>query len=784
MPICGIATSTNGIRDISVGQSGYAFDARPGANPDLWLFTNTYAWPKAKKFYGTSSLINDFLPSPITLLPATLDPAWEISTDTKGPYARNSLVDYSIVQGTWEEYPRLTTKDWVIVNKSGTGTLRSKKPLPANGGLTVFFRAFGPALNQKTILSIRFGDNNPTGSRVFTLNIDADGKGYLSKGTGPSLQKLAEGDLVPNRWTSMQADWHRVYILPHGKNRILITSSSGGSFMWQDSSIPRSTSNDEVPPLVPTAFFHVVANQKIAHQVRPIAYKGTPTGSGKTRKHFGTVQPIDPTMFSTERTPNLAELIKGKEYDIFQKGITPADVTVTYNTNALTTMKRKSIRPTIRLSRPDISEEGIFGTPFFYRAEFREEPIRQATIDQQIDFMLDLSKFSHNQDERLMTGSIEIKNAHNHGALKNVFNIPFEWQESGHVYLRGILTKPTHTVKGNQQKIAFDLQDQMRWADNTFVADLNRLDGMAIDDAVKALLISTGFPKDGSRWDIDESPSFVDRKTGVKKKTIKLSKGHADDEPTNLTDVVRTVSDWMEYIVNTYTSAPVYPFRWVYGFRPYFNSITGLYEYRFYFKDPARFSNTPIKVFWPTTTLAATPTPDGGGATLETAFRSVHRDLTAYLVEPEFNALQVVGMDEQQKPIIQQFKDDKSIDATLAYGAQPANWLGEKRYVAYLDSALNTKELVTTVGAKLFKRGKVARQRIEFSAMWEPTVRIWDLIRIHSYLANGTTLTTHDYRITGFSVDHTNDCNETFPGQYIVRPARYTAERVYSTRES
>lgn len=789
MAICGKSTSLYGPRTISTKESGYGFDMRPGASVDDWLFTNAYAWPKAQKFYGTSSLINDFLPSPITLLPAVLSPLWETEISDSGPYARSPLAEYSIVEGTWEEYPRLHAKDWVIVNKSATGVLKSKKPLPANRGLTVFFRAFGPALNQKTVLSIKFGYNDD--SRVFNLNIDADGKGYLSKGSDSfgTLKRLAEGYLVPNRWTSMTADWHKVFILPHGRNRILITSSSGGSFMWQDPSIKREGTGEEIPPLVPTAFFHVTAHQKVAHQVRPIAYVGTPSGADERRVVYGTVAPYDPALYSTARTPNAANQVKNLEWDRFSKVILPEHATVTFTTNALTTMARHSVKPTFRLARPDLAEEHIYHTPFVYRGEVSEGPVRQEAPDQSLDPMIDLIEFNHNQDEKVMTGSVKFKNAHNHGQFKNVFNIPFEWREGANTWIEGVLTKPTHSVKGNQQFVEFDLQDKMRWLENTFVADLNRLDGMAIDDAVKALCKAIGMNPDGSEWDIDEVPSFIDRKTGIKKKTIKLSKGHADDEPTNLTDVVKTVADWLEYIVTTYTSAAVHPFRWVYGFRPYptENPITHTitWDYKFFFKDPGRFSTTPVKVFWPTTALAILPVlQGGGGATLESAYRSVHQNLQSYLIEPEMNALQVVGMDEMQKPIIVPVQDKRSIDATLAYDDQPANWLGEKRYVAYLDSSLNTKELCTQVAGKLFQRGKKTRQRITFNAQWEPTVRIWDLITVKSYRANGTSLTTHDYRITGFSVDHRADCDEPVPGQYINRPAQYTAEREYDERET
>jgi hypothetical protein len=791
MPICDKFTESAGIRYISVKESGFAFDVRPGASVDKWKFTNTYAWPPPQKFYGagpvkviTSAEIN----SPITLMPAYLDPSWETNTSTKKEFAREKLDYYSIVAGQWTEYPRLHEKDWVHINKSDTGTLRSKKPLPANRGLAIHFRAYGPTLGQRTILSIQFGSNDV--NKMFTLNINADGKGYLSKGVGSSLQKLAEGDLVPNRWGSLTEQWHKVFILPHGRNRILITSSSGGSFMWQDENIPRSEGGDLISKLTELAYYTIVANQKVAHQIRPIAFTGASEGSEAAKKSTGTIEPIDPDLFSTEREPVLAETIQSIEYDRMNRIILPSHVTVTYHKNPLTSMKRYSVKPVVKLARPNVKEEDIYHSPFFYRGEIRQEALRQQTQDESLDFLTDVIEFNHNQDEKLMTGSIKLKNGHNHGQLKNLFNIPFEWNEDGNVWIKGILTKPTHSVKGNQQFLEMDLQDMQRWLNNTFVADMNRLDGMGIDDAVKALLVAVGFPKDGSWWDIDETPSFVDRKTGETKKSTKLSKGEADDDPTNLTDVVRSVTDWLDYIVDTYTSSSEYPFRWVYGYRPYLNILTGFYEYRFFFKNPSNFSTTPVKVFWPTHDLAILPEDvGGGGATVETAYRSVHRNLRSYLIEPQFNALHCIGMDETQTPIIKYKEDKDSIDASLRYlatetkAAQPANWLGEKRYVAMLDSALNTPELVNAALGKLFLRGSRTRQHIEFEADWEPTVRLWDLVRIKSYRANGTSLSTHDYRIIGFKVDHKNDCNEAFAGQYINRPTTYVAERWYDERE-
>lgn len=812
-------------RAISVLEKGYAYDIRPGVNPEDWAFTKPdgtpsyiYQWPVPTHVYhGNKKLATLPMPSPITLLPAILDPAWETTVASVGPHARQSLMEFNQTRGSWIEYPRLHLKDWVFVNKSGDfdnpAEITSIKPVPANRGICINFCAFGPALNQRTIISIDFGATNA--NKKFTLNINADGKGYLSRGNNPVVP-LAEGYLVPNRWADVQGRWYKFFIMPIRRNRILFSSSTGGSFVWQDEDIPtHNTASPEEPKDLITALtlvasYAIRAHQKVAIQPNIMAFSGEATGTGVNKIVSGALTTLR-NIFWNPRAPSLVDVAARNkvEYDLMSSKIKPSHIQVTYQSliggggpafqqnppNPVPNhpvpnlgKERYALKPTVKLSRPNVAEEDKYHTPIFYRTEPSEATVPQVITASTEDIMPDIIEFNHNQDQKLMAGGIRLKNGHLHGTLKNVFNIPFQFKMESNTFLEGVLTKPGYDAKYQQQYLAFDLQDLMRWLDNTTVQDINRLDGLALDDAVKQLLISAGFPANGSKWDIDPTPSYVDRKTGITRKLIRLSKGEADDEPTNLSDVVKTVTQWLDMIVENYTSSSEFPFRWVYGFRPYFNPTTELYEYRFFFKDPAKMTQSRVNQFYATTDAAVSGLVAEGQTyanAIDNAYLVVHQNFKSYLIEPEANALLFVGMDELGNPISRYIQDSSSIDGSLAYESQPANWLGEKRIVVVIDSSFNTPELVTAGLGKMFGRISRTRQHIEFDAQWEPTIRMWDNINVQYYLADGTTLVNPQFRISGMSIRHLKDPNpgNVIPGIKDNMKVTYQAERWYDQRE-
>lgn len=817
-------------RDISVKQSGYAYDIRPGSNPEDWGFTlpngqpsHVYQWPMPSHVYrGNKKLSRIAMPSPITLLPAILHPDWERTIASTGPFARPSLMEFNQTNGVWEEWPRLHVKDWVFINKSADydnpSEISSIRPVPRNAGISINFCAFGPALGQRTILSISFGAT--TDARKFTLNINADGKGYLSRGNNPVVP-LAEGYLVPNRWADIQGRWYKFFILPIRRNRILFSSSTGGSFVWENPDIPNgslsmtggsgaafetgdSNPTNLIDALTELAAMSIRAHQKVAIQPNIMTYTGTSIGSGAAKFAAGVITTLK-DLFTNPRVPDLTQVAQRNkiEFDLLTNRVKPEHVQVGYTTyiggggpafqqNPIPPsqgIQRSILKPTVTLKRPDVAEEDKYHTPIFYRAEPSEPSIHQVISASYEDVMPDVIEFTHNQEQRLMAGNVKLKNGHNHGILKNVFNIPFQYKEEGNVFLEGVITKPNFSVKYNQQFIGFDLQDLNRWLDNTTVQDINRLDGLALDDAVKALMGSAGCPVDGSKWDIDPTPSFVDRQRKITKKLVVLSKGQADDEPTNLTDYVKTVSDWLSYLVENYTSASEFPFRWVYGFRPYFNSNTGLWEYRFFFKNPDLMTQETFYRFYATTDAALNARVANGEAfnvAVINAYQSVHQNFTSYLIEPEANALLFVGMDDTGNPIMRYLPDNNSIDGSLAYANQPANWLGEKRMVVVIDSSFNTPELVTAGLGKMFSRISRTRQHIDFDAQWEPRLRLWDKFNLQYYLANGTTLVDHQFRVTGLNITHKKDSNPGSERTGIYRNVlcHYQAERWYDTREA
>jgi len=298
---------------------------------------------------------------------------------------------------------------------------------------------------------------------------------------------------------------------------------------------------------------------------------------------------------------------------------------------------------------------------------------------------------------------------------------------------------------------------------------------MTLSDAVKAVMICAGWPKDGSLWVIDNS-------------TVKLSKGEADDAPANLPDVLRTCAEWLKYLNETYTSSSLNPFHWVMGFWPELNPATGLFVTKFHFRDPAKLSATPIKHWYPRQQEAI-----AAGTAYDQAYRSVYRNYEQNSIEPEANDFYVWGLapgaptknakGEAETSADQVFfahdQDTASIKADTPLASRPANWLGERRQYFVQDPALNTQAQVNAAVKRYKQRLAAARERATFEATWEPAVSLWSWVRLH-YFDTDSILQHADWQVTGIDVVHRQD-RPTHPvsGKPISnRPCVYRCERI------
>lgn len=788
---------------IGIEQEGFAFDLRPGVQPSDWLFEGTYAWP-----------VPPGNVQPITLMPAQLDPEWATTAADTGPFARYRLSHFDLLDGsTAEEYPRLHDKDWVVLPKQETCTLRTKKRLHAGGGISYNFRVEGPQLRNEIITQLTFGHDNP--DKQFHLTVREDGRGFLFRGSNmnpPPEDQLAEGWLVPRRWgTLVGKEWVRLFILPYGRNRLLITSSTGNGFVWEDEGITRAsppkggggaallsaTSGDSIVgaprygPVTQPGLVKAKTFKKMAVQLRPISYKG-PIVTGANRVG-GTIKPKYPSVISTVKIPLSSLLGPGLTTSVTADTNDIVDAQATYDPQAAGPEDKHVLNPTVTLSRRNVSEDDHNHTPFFYRLEtkYQSEGVDRPALISNI--RADVTQLEHNHSENGITGNVKVRFPGNHKEYARAFNLPFQIVDDNNIFLDALLISPTLDYTSavpyvNSSTLSFEIQSKMKILESTLVADLTRLDGLSISTAVKNILISAGFPENGSAWIIDETPTLASGE-GI----TQLSKAEADDEATNLSDAVRSVADWLRYIIETYTSSSEPPFKWVMGFQPFYDVAQERFVYKFFFRDPAKISTAPVKIWYPNAQIAMTASALGEDMVdvpYSQVHRTVHMQFHEEAIEPEANAVMVAGLGDKATPsqeahekestsgVLKSYKEDRpSINPTTLLEDRPANWLGYKRMVVLVDSSLNTEPLVKAACEKLFNRLTRARIRATFKAQWEPTVKLWDKVTIWQHDLEGN-LVSFDWRVTGYNVRHLQDTSDTSqPGVVRNREATYFVER-------
>lgn len=803
---------------------GHAFDIRPGLLPSNWFFNNTYAWPVPSG------------PSPITLRPTPIDPLWETTvydgTQDKEHFRRYTKDDFRILLGGLTQYPGSNATDWILLTQEANTVITGVEFLEFGDGLFIEFCASGRPGTNKKIMEIQFG--NPIPSKAFWLTLYENGRGYLSTGTidltNPANQ-LADGLLVPATWGSIINKWIKLFILSYGRNKILISSSTGNSFIYENrdvaKSIPKKGQNQGFTPLsslpgqnfdvfslgpglMKPGYYQISTFTKTAMKPRPTPY--FPTGTA-TPKHLN--------LFSTPGYPNSSppltssQIVSKDTFDIIGIGPTlpggNVPVKTTHNPTNIHNEKW-AITPTVTLRRPDATHKDVHKTPVFYRNEATIPQTNATKPRSAANLFSDIIEFTHHHSEDNLTGKIKLRNAENHAAYSIGFGIPFEYSENGNVWLKTLLISPSWEDRGQPQYqngqfvnrpqyLSWDMTGFEKDLQEAFIQCVTRFDGMGIDNAIMLLLTSIGFPADGSQWDIDALP--VDANGD---KINKTSNGEVDDNATNLSDVAKSVMDWIKYFIDTYTTCDEHPFHWVAGFRPFFNVGTGKYEWRFFFKNPDLMPKGPgnsVQTFYPSADIAM---HFDGSINVSNAYKNVHESMyNPTAIEPESNHLYVAGVmqttkanseeqtnagDQTDAVIIKEIKDKNSMDSNLALGSRPTNWLGKDKRVVYIDGSLNTDALVAKAVGNLSKRLFVARESWEIQTEWNPTIRIWDQITTWTWLDNiphpsvdymtmrNNTLNykKQEWRVIGISIEHKQDV-DTNPGVLLHRKARYTLER-------
>lgn len=792
---------------------GFAADNRFGVIPNQLTHDGTYAWPALSG------------PAPITLTPAFHDTDWgdtslpgSITDFDRSPYGRERLDHFSIVGGNWNEYTRLHSHDYTFESTSPNGQIQSVSSYGPNTGFGVHINPYVAQGQGSLIMSMEFGHTDP--EKKLRLNVWDDGKGFFAIGSGDTPEKqLGTGYLLPARNGSVGGlGFTKVSVVPQSRNRVNIYSNRGPGFSATVPNLSKvplletykihpadGTLYTQFPPsrsapITQRGPLSLTVGPKVLIQPGPLRYKGAVTYAGLGGVGGSVKLPANMMgIGSPQAIPHIADVpyklhvisIHDLKYPASGDGVYIETPTVAYHDNT------PYISTKIHLVRPNGTVEDLYHSPQVYRLE-HEYPSVLGTDEgiPETNLSKDLISFTHNHQQGGLTGDLTFRFAEKYSTYRRLFNIPFQYKEAGNVYVEGVVESPNFSVHSPyDQELKFGFTDETKWLKNTMFAELSRFDGLSLDDAVKAILIAAGFPEDGSRWIIDETEASADGRKGNK-----VSKGEGDEKPTNASDAIKSCHDWLSYLVETYTSAGKYPYIWVYGFEHYPDTASTNPDppeiTKFYLKNPDNFSDTPTATFYGRQSEAIAL----GSFSHSQAYTRVHEQWSETIIEPECNYLVVSGWqttntpgdeanEDGGEPITKVKFDKDGMNPSLPVVDRKANWLGERRHVLIIDSALNTDALVSGAITKIWPRLSSAKARATFTAEWLPSLRLWDMLRI--YHPTGTSadetgviagpegnVAYNDWRLVEYSVEHIQDTRDDGTRVWIHRPAKYTVERV------
>lgn len=817
-------------RDFGLDDPGVAFDLRPGTDPNGWDFDGLYAWQVP---HG---------PSPITLMPAVLHPDWETTVAESGPFARWGLEKFNVIDGEFEQYGRLHAKDWVLSPKTDTFEIESRETFDPGVGFYVNFAGFAPQLTNEKMFHVRFGGKTDADS--FFVTVFENGKGVLTQnGDYDNGDKIGEGPLLPQIGGTLSADrWHRLTILPHGENRILVSCAGQGKGFIAVVRDKANTVKKKLRKIFLPNYKHSVVSTKYGPptgvgkmklknfgprlnlQTSPIMYtapSGPPVsgvssmrGTARNRQSIMSFPSsftlgglgVTATYSPTRNHPGLMDLAANPGSSLTD--IDPPQVTVIPTVTPIGNPPVKKLDLEINVDQPIAKESDYYNTPIVYRVEADKPPTRKPKDDTGTSLYPDVIFLSHQHSEDGLNGTVRIRNAQDYDYECGAFNLPFEFRIDDNVFLRCLLSPPKFSVNGGDRICEWGLNDFRKFLKTCIVASQSKWDGNRIDEAIKKVLIGAGFPDDGSQWDVDAPVQITDN--GLQ--TFTLSKGEADDKATNLNDYAKSAADWIEYFIDTYTSSSVYPFKWVWGFRPYFNEDTEKWEDRFFCLDPKNLSTTPVWSYFPDRETAMIAGQQLGLSDINprSVYRYLHWDFQQELFEPQCNFLWVAGMEsdpgvglpttdgldegdesdgEGGKALVSIVEDKESQDPDLPRTQRKKNWLGEKRMLFVIDSGLNTQELVNAAAVQMKPRVMNAQMEASFGSSWEPTVRQWDTVRLYhpagevrgidgQVLIGTNVFDYQDWLITEFDTEHRQDADTNY--SYVYRPTRFKARRLYA----
>lgn len=591
----------------------------------------------------------------------------------------NALADFETTWGDWREItgPALSDMTGLLQSQvSGVSSawIDSHKEYERDQAFVLRFYLYEPPpgfLGQAGI-TLYFGGR-------YSLRVDADGTGILGRDTTLEWEEGKEPELDgygTHEWVkqgplldvgdNLFGQWHRVIVLPIKGDRILVLGGRGKGFVWREPDVLETTPEVEEGEEEVTYRY---ASFKAPVRVRGDGGAFALNISTPTYATSGSI--ASPLL----RMPYTATVLPTDSLTLEPRpGLAGSVSVLSEPGGGGLEVPCDALAYSVQVT----SSDGHPGVVYDVRVDFPASTrLRSPTAIDAGPYLLELRESCSLRDQSARLRAV-IDNADGSFTAKaDRCNMRAELTVDGTRRFTG-LTGPSSLLPGAAPRWEVEAEDLFKRLRHSILSNQTTYDGQPHTEVVRALLNSAGFPD--TELDIAESD-------------YDLPASQGDDGPLFQPRNGETVADFLEYIRESFS-----------GWRMYFDTA-GVFHY-----EPAGTSTSAAAYFSGYTSADGSTQP---------IFRmSDEIDETGFA-----NEVYVIGMSPGGEVLSAYYLDYRSQnDPTYP------QYVGERRLLIWVDTALSSQEAVNWVCRTLADEATQFRRRVRFEGPFVETVVPGDCI--------------------------------------------------------
>ena len=591
----------------------------------------------------------------------------------------NRLAEFATTWGEWRESsaPALSDETGLLqclVSGAATAGADTYAEYPRDQGFVLRFYLYEPPPGFLGMAGVTlfFGGR-------YSLRVDAEGMGYLGRdpdlewtnGAEPPLSDygvheiVAQGPLLEGG-ENVFGVWRRIVVLPVKGDRLLVLGARDKGFVWREPDI-------------------LTATPEVTEDEEPVAYRHLSFRAPARLLGEGGAWAFN---LSTPRYPpngSIASPLIRLPYT----AATLPDSAVTFEP-----------RPGLEMSLSLLSEPGggaleapcdqfayalqivnpEEGPAMVYDVRARFDPttrLRSPTAVEAGPYLLELRESRSLRDRSARLWALIDNAAGSFTAKADRCNMRAELTVNGVRRFTG-LTGPSNLIPGPAPKWELSAEDPFKRLRHAVLSDETAYDGWPHTEAARALLRAAGIP--------EEAIAIAEDDTA-------LPTAEGDDDPLFQPRNGETVADFLEYLREAFS-----------GWRMFFDRH-GVFHY-----EPDAAGGPPAARF------SGVTAPDGSARPILRMSDEI--DETGFA-----NEITVIGLSPDGEPIAAVYLDARSQDDPTY-----EQYVGERRLLIWVDTALSTQAAVNWVCRTLADAATRFRRRVRFEAPFDPALHPGDLI--------------------------------------------------------